>query len=972
MMRKKLLPRALFLFILLFLAAERNAFSLVPITVQLNWKYQFEFAGYIAALEKGFYRDAGLKVILKQYNGGSVINDVLRGRADFGVSDSEIFSYIILGKPVVLLANFFKRSPLVLATKPSIMTPLDLRNKRIMADENEFKYSSLGLLLKKFHIKLKDLVLTKETYSIKPFIEGKVDAICIYLTNQPYYLNKLHVKYNIIDPSNYGIFAYAGNLFTSRGMLKRHPELVRKFVTATIAGWKYALKHKNEIINIIYSKYSKSKSIPALKYEASRIEDIMMPDVFPVGSIQKSVVEEIVYGFEDIMGINRKRIRLSDFIYSPSSKRFLTREELNFIKTHRTIRICTNPDWAPIEYLNDKGKPAGISIEVLKKISRMTGLRFVRVPTNSWAQSQVYLRQHRCDMLPSAVSTIKRREYALFTKPYLRYELFIFAKNDKKFVGGIEPLLNKPMARKRGSGLIQKLKRLYPKIKIIETETYEQSFEYVDNGKAYYTVATLPVADYYINKCHLNDIVIIGDTGMSYEIRMAVRKDMPLLVDILNKALSRITKRSLNQIYSREINKERINKLKYAVFKVFAISMLLVVFLSVVIMYIHRKNRQLNSIKQRLEESLQNFRTLVQHSIQIAIIYKDGVCIDANNVACKTLGYSRSELIGKHVFELFTKESAEIVKEKLKEEHTEPYEVEFVRKDGEIVYALAKGDYITLSGRKVRLGTAVDITQVKKLQAELEQLNATLEERIRQEIEKNRMKDTLMMQQSKLAAMGELLSMIAHQWRQPLNTISASINSLLLKLEMGTVDSEAIIEKLQQMSEYVKHLSATIDDFRNFFRPDKQKVRVKIDELIENVLMIASEAIESQGIRIEKHIRCERELETYANELKHAVLNIINNARDVLLERHIKNPVIRIGVLCEGDTVIITVTDNGGGIDPAIMEKIFEPYFSTKDKKNGTGLGLYMTKIIVEDHLKGRISVRNTDSGAEFTIKLKA
>ncbi len=942
------------------------------VVLQLNWRYQFEFAGYIAAKEKGFYRKAGLDVVIKPYTGGSVVEDVINGKADFGVGGSSLFAALIRSvehnRPIVILANFFKRSPLVLAVKPSIFTPRELNGKVIMSNENEFWFTSVGLLLRKFHIKPKKLILVKGAYTIDPFIKGRVDAIAIYITNQLNRLNAEHIRYNIIDPANYGIFAYAGNLFTTKRELATYPSVVNSFVKASIEGWRYAIHHKKEIATLIYRKYSKAKSIDELLKEADAIESVMMPDVFPIGYVDRNIVKSIVDEFGDIMGVPSYRINVNNLIYAPSAKNIFTDMDLKFLKKHKIIRICTNPDWVPIEYVKN-GRPQGISIGVLRKVLSITGQKYVWIPTKSWAESQLFLKLRKCDLLPSAIKTAKREKYALFTKPYMRYELFIFAKK-RGFVGGIEQLLNKPMARKRGSGLITKLRRMYPHIKIIETDSYADDFKYVEEGKAYYTISTLPVADYYIRKYNLKDIVIIGDTGMSYALRMAVRKDMPLLVDLLNRALGNIKKSYIDEIYMQQVRGFELSRYNYMIVKILVISAGALLVLIVIIYFINRTNQRLRRIKRRLEEALNNFQALINFTIQAIIVYKDGVCVDANSVACRMLGYEKKELIGKSVMDLFTEKSREIVKKKMEEDHTQPYEVEFVRKDGKIVYALAKGDYITINDERVRVGSAVDITQIKQLQKELDNLNKNLEKRIKEEIAKSREKETLLMQQSKLASMGEMLSMIAHQWRQPLNIISANINTLSLKLELGNLEDKELKDKLSKIMEYVKHLSSTIDDFRNFFRPDKEKEEVKISSLIEDTLKIVREHIESRGITIDVQLSYDGYIKTYPNELKHVLLNLLNNARDALVENGVKEPVIRIESHREGNSVVIKVRDNAGGIDSKLIGNIFKPYFTTKSHKEGTGLGLYISKIIIEGHLKGRIYAKNVDGGAEFGIIL--
>ena len=962
--------KTLLLILSIILLISSKALSLTNVTLKLNWKYQFEFAGYIAAKEKGFYKKEGLNVKIIPYNGGSVIKTVLDGKADFGVTDSDIFAAIIYHKPIVFLANFFKKSPLVLAVKPSIRTPLDLKHKKIMADENEFNFTSLGLLLHKFKIKPKDLVLTKETYSITPLVEGKVDGMAIYITNEPYYLNRKHVLYNIIDPANYGIFAYSGNLFTSRKYFNKNPNVVRKFLLATVKGWQYALNHKKEIVKLIYNKYSEEKNIPALMFEAKAIQKVIMPDVFPVGSIDKNVIVQILDEFEDILFSTTKQIDTNKYIYNRMfiEQMFTTRER-NFIKNHATIKICTNPDWKPIEYLKN-GKPEGISIDVLRRISALTGITFVRVPTKTWVQSQEFLKEKKCDLLPSAIKTYKRGKYALFTRPYLKYEFFIFAKNNKHFVNGIVSIINKPMARKRGSGLIMRLKKIYPSIKIIETNSYKQSFEYVENGKAYYTVATLPVANYIIKKYGYKDIVIIGDTGLNCNLSMASRKDLPILVSILNKALKRITPKELDTMYLKQINSAKSSAYHKLMLKIILVFTSILVFLAGVMLIIIRVNRRLKLIKNKLEESVKNFEILTNHTIQAIIIYKGETCIEANRVACELLGYKREELIGTSIFRLLTDKSKAEVREKLKEEHTEPYEIEFIRKDGEIIYVLSKGDYITLNGERVRVGSAVDITELKKLQNKLEELNETLEKKVEEALEEIRRKDIVMLQQSKLVSMGEMLSMIAHQWRQPLNTIAANINTLLLKIEMENNNPEFLKQKLLNIMDYVKHLSETIEDFRDFFKQDKTKMSVSIDEVIENTLTIAKDSLDRANIELNLKLNAKAKINIYANELKHVVLNLINNARDALLERNAESPYIEIETYETEDKIFIKVLDNAGGIEESVMQKIFEPYFTTKNSKEGTGIGLYMSKIIIENHMKGSIYAKNTEFGAEFTIEI--
>jgi len=264
---------------------------------------------------------------------------------------------------------------------------------------------------------------------------------------------------------------------------------------------------------------------------------------------------------------------------------------------------------------------------------------------------------------------------------------------------------------------------------------------------------------------------------------------------------------------------------------------------------------------------------------------------------------------------------------------------------------------------------------------ELIEINQTLERRIEEEVSKNREKDQHILHQSRLAQMGEMISMIAHQWRQPLGSISAVAASIKLKTTLNRFDysthegQEAskiyIQESMNKIESYVQFLTHTIDDFRNFFKPNKQKESVTLSQLVRKTLDIIGKALEINGITLTIEVHASNEIFTYANEVTQVILNILKNAEDVIKERHIPSPQIRIIVDADEAWQTISIEDNAGGIPQDVLPHIFEPYFSTKHEKNGTGLGLYMSKTIIEEHCGGEISAINNPLGACFRIKLK-
>ncbi|OQX74542.1 MAG: hypothetical protein B6D59_02165 [Campylobacteraceae bacterium 4484_4] len=253
---------------------------------------------------------------------------------------------------------------------------------------------------------------------------------------------------------------------------------------------------------------------------------------------------------------------------------------------------------------------------------------------------------------------------------------------------------------------------------------------------------------------------------------------------------------------------------------------------------------------------------------------------------------------------------------------------------------------------------------------ELQELNMKLEKRIKEEVEKNRKKEGILIHNSRLAQMGEMMSMIAHQWRQPLSAISATSTGLQVKIELDNYDQAFFLDALQKIEEYVLHLSHTIDDFANFFKPNKKKEDVEVKDLIEKALFIIHPSLKKHSILVMKEIHCSHKVHTIYNEVVQVLLNLIKNAENALLKKGVLEPKIMIRAYEKGEHTVIEVEDNAGGIPAENLNRIFEPYFSTKQSEKSTGLGLYMSKFIIEESCGGKLEVENSSEGAKFTITL--
>jgi len=252
----------------------------------------------------------------------------------------------------------------------------------------------------------------------------------------------------------------------------------------------------------------------------------------------------------------------------------------------------------------------------------------------------------------------------------------------------------------------------------------------------------------------------------------------------------------------------------------------------------------------------------------------------------------------------------------------------------------------------------------------IENFNITLKDKVEVAVEENQQKDRLLLEQSKLAAMGEMIGAIAHQWRQPLNALAMRIQFIEDDFEDEIIDKKYIKEHSEESMKLVNFMSKTIDDFRNFFTIDKLKADFNIRKKINETINMLSGQLENYKIEIEMNDK-DFKILGYSSEFQQVILNILNNAKDAFVEQGREDGKIKIDISVDGERGIIKIEDNAGGIPSDVIKRIFEPYYTTKEQGKGTGLGLYMSKMIIEDNMKGKISVQNVIKGALFTIEIE-
>lgn len=377
--------------------------------------------------------------------------------------------------------------------------------------------------------------------------------------------------------------------------------------------------------------------------------------------------------------------------------------------------------------------------------------------------------------------------------------------------------------------------------------------------------------------------------------------------------------------------------------------------------------------REKAKNILRKYEFIVNTSQELmALINKKYIYEAVNDYFCKVFELKREDIIGKSIKDIWGNDLFEnIIKPRIDDALngiSNSYN-EWINL-GKLGNRFVSSTYYPFYDLENKINEVViiyhDITELKEYSDQLQELNLNLERMVNEAVEDIRKKDQLIIHQSRLAAMGEMIGNIAHQWRQPLNSLSLLIQNIKDAYDYNELSKEFMEKMEKQALKLIEHMSHTIDDFRNFFKPDKQKVKFSIKESINRVLDIVSATFDNHRISIYFDIKEDIFIEGYPNEFGQVILNLLTNAKDLFIEKKIKNPYVKINVYKENKSVIIEVLDNGGGFTDTVLKNLFQPYFTTKE--HGTGIGLYMSKYIIEKNMNGKMKAFNRDEGACFQI----
>ncbi len=535
------------------------------VTLQLRWSHQFQFAGYYAAREKGFYAEEGLNVIFKERDPKKGhIQSVIDGDAVYGVADAGLLLDRMTGKPVVLLKQIFQHSPLVFISRKDsgIISPYEMIGKKVMFNTEGNSDAPLLIMLQDTLGGLEKITAIPHSYNDEDFVSGKVDVMSAYITSEPFSFNQRGIPVNIINPQNFGIDFYGDNLFTTEAEIENHPERVEKMIRATLKGWQYALAHPNEIIDFIIEKYEPTLTPKQLAFEAKMTDLMILSELTPLGSVTPHRYEQIAEIFLKA-GLIETAVSLRGFIYkgpdrivkqprTPAPTIFLKPEEKAWLAEHDKIVVGGETDWPPFDFVDGSGQYKGIANDYLKLISKELGIEVQMVTGPSWDELLSMIRRKEIDVLPAIYHSKKREAYLHYTMPYTRVTEFIFAREDAKDISNMNNLVGMRVAVVKGYTIEGLLRSRYPNIKLVTAPTIKEALKKLITRDADAFIGDIASTSFNIKRFSLTGIRPVAAAPFSEPtVHMAVRYDWPELKDLIQKVLRAIPQSEHEAIKAR-------------------------------------------------------------------------------------------------------------------------------------------------------------------------------------------------------------------------------------------------------------------------------------------------------------------------------------------------------------------------------------------------------------------------------------
>jgi len=650
-----------------------------------------------------------------------------------------------------------------------------------------------------------------------------------------------------------------------------------------------------------------------------------------------------------------------------------TQNEQDYLKEKKEITICFSPKGLPL-FGYKKRKNIGILPEMMALVEKNIPIPFRYVPVKTWKECIELSKRKRVDIAALIISTQNQHLHLRPSHKLAEGHIGIATKINEPFFHDLHNLDTQKVAFIKGQITIQRyVKRKFPNLNVVLVDSVKEGLQLVAQGKVYgYADETYSLA-YNILNLYPNELKVmsrVDETPISGS--LGVDKDQVELLNIINKAIDKVDEKDVREVIHSWISVRVENGFDYLFLVKIVSALLLVLLVGLYLIRLKQIKQQNIYLVERLKLAFDGSRdglwdwNLIDNTLYFSPRWKE------------MLGYKDDEL--ENTFDTWkSRVHPDDLKDALDnielciEDKDKVFENKhrLRHKDGHWVWIYDRGKVQRdKDGKAIRMiGTHTDLTTEINLSNELSELNETLKSRVKEEVEKNSKQEHMIMQKNRLAEMGEMISSIAHQWRRPLSTLHINIEMLEEDYKEGKIDKQFLNDYIEKNSSIIQYMSKTINDFQNFYKIDKEKERFDIMEKIESLTDLKLNQLEKNGIELTKEGESFTVL-GYPSEFQQVILNLLSNAKDALLQREIKNPTIKVVVSSDRDKGYVRVSDNAGGIDEKMINKIFEPYFTTKEHNGGTGLGLYISKLIIEKNMHGELSFSNSEEGSEVLIML--
>jgi polar amino acid transport system substrate-binding protein len=539
--------------------------GLERVTVQFHWLEQFEFAGFYVAKERGYFEEAGFEVDFLAHVPGEtdVVDAVLSGEATYGVTYSSLIHDYLQGEPVVALAALLQESPLVVLTRADsgIETPADLRGRSIMIGGDAIDAAPITALLFSHGLLRTDIDVRSHSHDVTDLIDGRVDAMTAYVSNEPFQLRRAGVEPRLFSPAGTGLSFYENFLFTTAANARANPARVAAFRAAALRGWRAALEDIEATAQLIFERYNEQgKSLGALIYEGGTLRRLALKPGTAPGEIRldRLRMSEAAYRLTGAASAGTEDRDLAGLIWTPETEApaapSFTEAEERFI-AETVVRTATTTNWAPFAFVDrESGLPAGIGHDFWQRVVETAGLRTELTPFDSFSAELEALRDKRQDAIYSAGETPGRRAYALFTEPYASFPLVIATSHDEHFIQHAGELVGRRIAVGRNFTAHKMMLQAYPNLDYLPVDNVRAGLEAVSDGRAFGFIDILPVLAHNIDRHGFANLKIAGDTGLTFDLRIMVRDDYPELVSIANKVIASIGPAERDRILNRWVN----------------------------------------------------------------------------------------------------------------------------------------------------------------------------------------------------------------------------------------------------------------------------------------------------------------------------------------------------------------------------------------------------------------------------------